>query len=72
MITTEHTRQHYNFTLAILTMAGTAYALQQTMVFPALATFERHFHTTPAWATWVLTALAPRRSSRGSTSCRPR
>jgi EmrB/QacA subfamily drug resistance transporter len=55
--TTEHTRQHYNLTLAILTMAGTAYALQQTMVFPALSTFERHFHTTPAWATWVLTAF---------------
>ncbi len=55
--TTEHTRQHYNLTLAILTMAGTAYALQQTMVFPALSTFEKHFNTTPAWATWVLTAF---------------
>ena len=50
-------RQHYNLTLAILTMAGTAFALQQTMVFPALTTFQREFHTTPAWATWVLTAF---------------
>ena len=55
--TTEHARQHYNLTLAILTMAGTAYALQQTMVFPALRTFEDEFNTTPAWATWVLTAF---------------
>ena len=50
-------RQHYNLTLAILTMAGTAYALQQTMVFPALSTFEHEFNTTAAWATWVLTAF---------------
>jgi len=56
-MTTEPVRQHYNLTLAILTMAGTAYALQQTMVFPALRTFEDEFNTTPAWATWVLTAF---------------
>jgi len=48
-------RQHYNITLAILTMAGTAFALQQTMVFPALPVFQREFDTTRAWATWVLT-----------------
>jgi MFS family permease len=56
-VTAAPERQHYNLTLAILTMAGTAFALQQTMVFPALSTFERHFNTTPAWATWVLTAF---------------
>jgi EmrB/QacA subfamily drug resistance transporter len=50
-------RQHYNLTLAILTTAGTAFALQQTMVFPALTTFQHEFDTTPAWATWVLTAF---------------
>ena len=50
-------RQHYNLTLAILTMAGTAFALQQTMVFPALTTFQHEFDTTAAWATWVLTAF---------------
>ena len=55
--TAEPVRQHYNLTLAILTMAGTAYALQQTMVFPALSTFEHEFNTTPAWATWILTAF---------------
>jgi EmrB/QacA subfamily drug resistance transporter len=50
-------RQHYNVTLAILTMAGTAFALQQTMVFPALPVFQREFDTTPAWTTWVLTGF---------------
>jgi EmrB/QacA subfamily drug resistance transporter len=56
-VTDAPARQHYNLTLAILTMAGTAFALQQTMVFPALSTFQHEFHTTPAWATWVLTAF---------------
>lgn len=50
-------RQHYNVTLAILTVAGTAYALQQTMVIPALPTLQRDLHTTTTWVTWVLTAL---------------
>jgi EmrB/QacA subfamily drug resistance transporter len=56
-VTVEHPRQHYNVTLAILTMAGTAFALQQTMVFPALPTFQREFGTSPAWSTWVLTVF---------------
>jgi EmrB/QacA subfamily drug resistance transporter len=56
-VTADPARQHYNLTLAILTMAGTAFALQQTMVFPALTTFQHEFDTTPAWATWVLTAF---------------
>jgi EmrB/QacA subfamily drug resistance transporter len=50
-------RQHHNITLAVLTMAGTAFALQQTMVFPALPVFQREFDTNPAWATWVLTVF---------------
>ena len=53
----EAERQHYNITLAILTVAGTAYALQQTMVIPALPTLQRELHTTTTWVTWVLTAL---------------
>ena len=53
----ERPRQHYNVTLGILTLAGTAFAIQQTMVFPALATFQREFHTTTAWVTWVLTGF---------------
>jgi EmrB/QacA subfamily drug resistance transporter len=50
-------RQHYNVTLAILTIAGTAYALQQTMVIPALPALQRELHTTTTWVTWVLTVL---------------
>ena len=53
----EAERQHYNVTLAILTVAGTAYALQQTMVIPALPTLQRDLHTTTTWVTWVLTVL---------------
>ena len=48
-------RQHYNVTLAILTLAGTAFALQQTMVIPALPALQHDLHTTTTWVTWVLT-----------------
>ena len=41
-------RQHYNVTLAILTAAGTAFALQQTLVFLALPEFARERDTTTA------------------------
>lgn len=50
-------RQHYNLTLAVLVLAGTAFAFQQTMVFPALPTFQRELGGTTAWVTWVLTAF---------------
>jgi len=50
-------RQNYNFTLAILTLAGTAFALQQTMVIPALPTLQRELNTTTTWVTWVLTVF---------------
>ena len=53
----EADRQHYNVTLAILTIAGTAFALQQTMVVPALPALQRELHTTPTWVTWVLTVF---------------
>jgi EmrB/QacA subfamily drug resistance transporter len=51
----EPERQHYNVTLAILTLAGIAFALQQTMVIPALPTLQRELNTTTTWVTWVLT-----------------
>ena len=44
-------------TLAILTLAGIAFALQQTMVIPALPTLQRELHTTTTWVTWVLTVF---------------
>jgi EmrB/QacA subfamily drug resistance transporter len=50
-------RQNYNVTLAALTLAGIAYALQQTMVIPALPTLQRDLHTTTTWVTWVLTVF---------------
>jgi EmrB/QacA subfamily drug resistance transporter len=53
----EAERQHYNLTLAILVLAGAAFALQQTMVFPALATFQRELDATAGWTTWVLTGF---------------
>src|SRR6266576_264155 len=53
----ERARQHHNVTLAVLTLAGTAFALQQTMVVPALPVLQRDLHTTTTWATWVLTVF---------------
>jgi EmrB/QacA subfamily drug resistance transporter len=50
-------RQHYNITLGILTLAGAAFSLQQTMVFPALRTFQEEFGSSTAWTTWVLTGF---------------
>jgi EmrB/QacA subfamily drug resistance transporter len=50
-------RQHYNITLAALVVAGIAFALQQTMIVPALPILQREFDTSAAWATWVLTGF---------------
>jgi EmrB/QacA subfamily drug resistance transporter len=50
-------RQHYNVTLAILATVGTAFALQQTMVIPALPALQRELHTSTTWVTWVLTVF---------------
>ena len=38
-------------------MAGAAFSLQQTMVFPALGTFQEEFGASTAWTTWVLTGF---------------
>ena len=53
----ERERQHYNFTLGILTLAGAFFALQQTMVVPALPALQRDLDTTTTWVTWVLTVF---------------
>ena len=53
----EETRQHYNTTLAVLAVAGLAYALQQTMILPALPTLQRDLHTTEGWVTWLFTSF---------------
>jgi EmrB/QacA subfamily drug resistance transporter len=51
------TRQHYGLTLGILTLAATAYALQQTMVVPALPELQRELGASTTWVTWVLTGF---------------
>ena len=53
----EETRQHYNITLAVLALAGLAYALQQTMIVPALPSLQHDLHTSSAWATWLFTSF---------------
>jgi EmrB/QacA subfamily drug resistance transporter len=55
--TVEQPRQHYNVTLGILTLAGAFFALQQTMVIPALPALQRDLGTTTTWVTWVLTVF---------------
>ena len=50
-------RQHYGLTLGILTLATTAYALQQTMVVPALPQLQRELDASTTWATWVFTGF---------------
>jgi EmrB/QacA subfamily drug resistance transporter len=50
-------RQNHNFTLFILALACTAFALMQTMVVPALPVLQRELHTTTTWVTWVLTVF---------------
>jgi EmrB/QacA subfamily drug resistance transporter len=50
-------RQHHNVTLAALTFAGVAFALQQTMIIPALPALQQELDTTTTWVTWLLTAF---------------
>src|SRR5437588_11637984 len=50
-------RAHYNLTLGVLAVAGLAYALQQTMVVPALPALQHDLHTTTGWATWLLSGF---------------
>ncbi len=58
MSTSEHPeRQRYQITLAALVVAGIAFALQQTLVIPALPALQRDLDTSTAWATWLLTAF---------------
>ena len=50
-------RQHYGLTLGVLTFAATAYALQQTMVVPALPELQRELDASTTWVTWVMTGF---------------
>ncbi|MCW2977357.1 MAG: transporter [Actinomycetia bacterium] len=53
---THAARQHYNVTFALLALAGSAYALLQSLVAPALGTIERDLHTTTTAGAWIITA----------------
>lgn len=50
-------RQHYGLTLGILAFAASAFALQQTMVVPALPELQRELGASTTWVTWVLTGF---------------
>jgi EmrB/QacA subfamily drug resistance transporter len=53
----EEGRQHYGVTLALLTVAGVSFAIMQTLVVPALPFFQREFHTSASWVTWIATGF---------------
>jgi len=53
----EEGRQHYGVTLGLLTVAGVSFALMQTLVVPALPFFQREFHTSASWVTWIATGF---------------
>jgi EmrB/QacA subfamily drug resistance transporter len=53
---TDAPRQHYNVTFALLAVAGSAYALLQSLVAPALPDLQRALHTSVNSVSWVLTA----------------
>jgi EmrB/QacA subfamily drug resistance transporter len=53
----EEGRQHYGVTLGLLTVAGVSFAIMQTLVIPALPFFQREFHTSASWVTWIATGF---------------
>ena len=53
-------RQHYNITLAVLALAGVAYALLQSLVAPALPEIQHQLGTSATSVTWVVTVGTPR------------
>jgi EmrB/QacA subfamily drug resistance transporter len=50
-------RQHYHVTLIVLVMSAMAYALQQTLVSPALPTIQADMHVSTTAVTYLLTAF---------------
>ena len=50
-------RQHYGLTLGVLLVAALAFALQQTMVAPALPAIQEEFGTSTTTVTFVLTGF---------------
>jgi EmrB/QacA subfamily drug resistance transporter len=49
-------RANYKLTFCVLLLGGSAYALLQSLVIPALPTIQHSLHTTQDLVTWVVTA----------------
>ncbi len=56
MNSTTEDRTHPTLILAVLSLAGVAYAMLSSSVVPALPTMQRALHTTETDITWLLTA----------------
>lgn len=52
-----HPRVHPTLILAVLSLAGLAYAVLSSAVIPALPTFQHALHTTETGTAWLLTAF---------------
>ena len=50
-------RSSHRITLALLTAAGVALALMQTLVIPALPLLQREFHASTGEVTWLVTSF---------------
>ena len=50
-----HERLHPNLILAVIALAGLAYAMLSSAVIPALTTLQHDLHTTETGVTWLLT-----------------
>lgn len=50
-------RQHHKVTLAVVAAAAVAYSVQQTMVIPAIPTFQDEFHSSGTTSAWLLTSF---------------
>jgi EmrB/QacA subfamily drug resistance transporter len=55
--THERARAHPNVILAVLSLAGLAYAVLSSAVIPALPTLQHSLHTTETGAAWLLTGF---------------
>jgi EmrB/QacA subfamily drug resistance transporter len=56
MSTTLPVRAHHNLILAVLSIAGTTFALLQAVVVPALPEIQHALHTSTSSIAWILTA----------------
>src|SRR2546430_9012267 len=63
-------RSHHNVTLAILTLAGIAFALQQTMVIPALPRSEEHTSELQSQSNLVCRLLLEKKKKKNSAKPR--